>query len=105
MQNAHALPSRLHHGLFEVHLPVTDVDRAIDFYVDRAGSPQPAPTSRNFKTLQKNAILFRHQHFPCLHQLPRLQLVHVNSAGKTAPVMIPAIPTDGVRAARLYAIE
>lgn len=26
---------RFHHGLYEVHLPVTDVDRAIDFYVEK----------------------------------------------------------------------
>ena len=25
------------HGLYEVHLPVTDVDRAIDFYVEKLG--------------------------------------------------------------------
>ncbi len=25
---------RSHHGLYEVHLPVTDLDRAIDFYVE-----------------------------------------------------------------------
>ncbi len=28
---------RFHHGLYEVHLPVTDVDRAIDFYVEKIG--------------------------------------------------------------------
>lgn len=28
---------RFHHGLYEVHLPVTDVHRAIDFYVDKLG--------------------------------------------------------------------
>lgn len=28
---------RLHHGLYEVHLPVTDVDRSIDFYVEKLG--------------------------------------------------------------------
>ena len=28
---------RFHHGLYEVHLPVTDVDRAIDFYVEKLG--------------------------------------------------------------------
>lgn len=27
----------LHHGLYEVHLPVTDVDRSVDFYVDKLG--------------------------------------------------------------------
>jgi len=27
--------ARLHHGLYEVHLPVTDMDRAIDFYVGK----------------------------------------------------------------------
>jgi catechol 2,3-dioxygenase-like lactoylglutathione lyase family enzyme len=26
-----------HHGLYEVHLPVTDLDRAIDFYVEKLG--------------------------------------------------------------------
>src|SRR5688572_8640704 len=26
-----------HHGFYEVHLPVTDVDRAIDFYVAKLG--------------------------------------------------------------------
>jgi len=26
-----------HRGLYEVHLPVTDVDRAIDFYVEKLG--------------------------------------------------------------------
>ena len=32
------LPSssmRFHHGLYEVHLPVTDIDRSIDFYVGK----------------------------------------------------------------------
>ncbi|MGH8091996.1 MAG: VOC family protein [Chthoniobacterales bacterium] len=28
---------RFHHGLYEVHLPVTDLDRAIDFYVSKLG--------------------------------------------------------------------
>ncbi len=28
---------RSHHGLYEVHLPVTDLDRAIDFYVEKLG--------------------------------------------------------------------
>jgi lactoylglutathione lyase len=28
---------RFHHGLYEVHIPVTDVDRAIDFYVEKLG--------------------------------------------------------------------
>jgi lactoylglutathione lyase len=28
---------RFHHGFYEVHLPVTDVDRAIDFYVGKLG--------------------------------------------------------------------
>lgn len=28
---------RFHHGLYEVHLPVTDLDRAIDFYVANLG--------------------------------------------------------------------
>lgn len=28
---------RFHHGLYEVHLPVTDVDRAVDFYVGKLG--------------------------------------------------------------------
>lgn len=31
------LPMRLHHGLYEVHLPVTNVDRAVDFYVGKLG--------------------------------------------------------------------
>lgn len=26
-----------HQGLYEVHLPVTDIDRSIDFYVDKLG--------------------------------------------------------------------
>lgn len=30
-------PLRFHHGLYEVHLPVTDVNRAIDFYVGKLG--------------------------------------------------------------------
>jgi catechol 2,3-dioxygenase-like lactoylglutathione lyase family enzyme len=30
-------PLPLHRGLYEVHLPVTDVDRAIAFYVDKLG--------------------------------------------------------------------
>ena len=30
-------PMRFHHGLYEVHLPVTNVDRAIDFYVEKLG--------------------------------------------------------------------
>jgi catechol 2,3-dioxygenase-like lactoylglutathione lyase family enzyme len=29
--------THFHHGLYEVHLPVTDVDRAIDFYVGKLG--------------------------------------------------------------------
>ena len=28
---------RSHHGLYEVHLPVTDLDRAIEFYVEKLG--------------------------------------------------------------------
>ena len=28
---------RFHHGLYEVHIPVTDVDRGIDFYVEKLG--------------------------------------------------------------------
>jgi lactoylglutathione lyase len=28
---------RFHHGLYEVHLPVTDLDRAIEFYVGKLG--------------------------------------------------------------------
>ena len=28
---------RLHHGLYAVHLPVTDMDRAIDFAVEKLG--------------------------------------------------------------------
>lgn len=28
---------RFHHGLYEVHLPVTNVDRAIGFYVEKLG--------------------------------------------------------------------
>jgi lactoylglutathione lyase len=28
---------RFHHGIYEVHLPVTDLDRAIDFYVTKLG--------------------------------------------------------------------
>jgi catechol 2,3-dioxygenase-like lactoylglutathione lyase family enzyme len=28
---------RFHHGLYEVHIPVTDVDRAVDFYVGKLG--------------------------------------------------------------------
>ena len=30
-------PVRFHHGLYEVHLPVTDISRAIDFYVGKLG--------------------------------------------------------------------
>jgi catechol 2,3-dioxygenase-like lactoylglutathione lyase family enzyme len=30
-------PRRFHHGLYEVHLPVTDLNRAIDFYVGKLG--------------------------------------------------------------------
>ena len=30
-------PTRLHRGLYEVHLPVTDVDRSIDVYVEKLG--------------------------------------------------------------------
>ena len=30
-------PRRFHHGLYEVHLPVTDLDRAVAFYVDKLG--------------------------------------------------------------------
>ena len=30
-------PRRFHHGLYEVHLPVIDLDRAIDFYVGKLG--------------------------------------------------------------------
>ena len=26
---------RFHHGLYEVHLPVTDIDRSVDFYVGK----------------------------------------------------------------------
>ena len=28
---------RSHHGLYEVYLPVTDLDRAVDFYVEKLG--------------------------------------------------------------------
>ena len=36
--NGKTSPSmRSHHGLYEVHLPVTDLDRAIDFYVEKLG--------------------------------------------------------------------
>lgn len=28
---------RFHHGLYEVHLPVRDVDRSVDFYVEKLG--------------------------------------------------------------------
>lgn len=28
---------RLHHGIYEVHLPVTDVGRSVDFYVEKLG--------------------------------------------------------------------
>ncbi len=28
---------RLHHGFYEVHLPVTDLGRAVDFYVEKLG--------------------------------------------------------------------
>lgn len=28
---------RFHHGFYEVHLPVTELDRAIDFYVEKLG--------------------------------------------------------------------
>ena len=31
------MPSAIHRGLFEAHLPVTDVARSIDFYVDKLG--------------------------------------------------------------------
>jgi lactoylglutathione lyase len=30
-------PRHFHHGLYEVHLPVTDLDRAVEFYVDKLG--------------------------------------------------------------------
>lgn len=29
--------NHFHHGLFEVHLPVTDVERSIDFYTEKLG--------------------------------------------------------------------
>ena len=36
--NGNPSPSmHLHHGLYEVHLPVTDVDRSMDFYVEKLG--------------------------------------------------------------------
>lgn len=31
------MPEHLHHGLYEVHLPVTDLERSIDFYVRKLG--------------------------------------------------------------------
>ncbi|HEV2046559.1 MAG TPA: VOC family protein [Chthoniobacterales bacterium] len=30
-------PRHFHHGLYEVHLPVTDLDRAVEFYVEKLG--------------------------------------------------------------------
>lgn len=32
-----ATDGHFHRGLYEVHLPVTDLDRSLDFYVDRLG--------------------------------------------------------------------
>lgn len=32
--------ARFHHGFYEVHLPVTDLDRAVAFYVDKLGFEQ-----------------------------------------------------------------
>jgi lactoylglutathione lyase len=31
------LTNRFHHGLYEVHLPVTNLDRAVEFYVNKLG--------------------------------------------------------------------
>lgn len=33
----HLSAARLHHGLYEAHLPVTDLERSVDFYVDHLG--------------------------------------------------------------------
>jgi lactoylglutathione lyase len=36
--SSHLTPTQqFHHGLYEVHLPVTDLDRAVDFYVAKLG--------------------------------------------------------------------
>jgi lactoylglutathione lyase len=35
--NAFAANDHFHAGLYEVHLPVTDLDRAVDFYVKKLG--------------------------------------------------------------------
>ena len=37
MKSADSSTDVLHRGVYEVHLPVTDVGRSIDFYVDRLG--------------------------------------------------------------------
>ena len=41
---------RFHHGLYEVHLPVTDLDRAIDFYAGKLGFAATEYTSQFSKT-------------------------------------------------------
>lgn len=37
MRDASPVADLLHHGLYETHLPVTDVARSVDFYVGRLG--------------------------------------------------------------------
>lgn len=37
MKSSDRSRSQLHHGLYEVHLPVTDLGRSIDFYVEKLG--------------------------------------------------------------------
>ena len=37
MNDDHRADRPLHHGLYEAHLPVTDVERSLDFYVEKLG--------------------------------------------------------------------
>lgn len=51
MTNEERTERRLHRGLYEAHLPVVDLERAIDFYVARLGF------ERGFGTVSEGSVL------------------------------------------------
>ena len=93
---------RFHHGFYEVHLPVTDLNRAIDFYVDKLGFE----LGFGGKVGSSALLLYRHQEMRWMLGLFRVDAVahrclaeyHISfrMAEKEADSMIPYLRDRGI---------
>lgn len=95
--------ARLHHGLYEVHLPVTDVGRSLDFYVDRLGF-EPGFGDRDDESVlllyedgrtRWMLGLFRVDEVE--HRHPAEYHVAFRVAGQDADRMVPMLEERGIR--------